>query len=80
MISSIKSATVIIINVLVLIGVVYFLIWVGFKGMIAFVAGMTLMTYLMLSKNPILRAMIGFAQAEDYIDDLRGDKDKKKQD
>lgn len=46
--------------------------WVGVKGLLAFLLGMFIIGYLILSKNLMFQAIIGMTKSESYIDELRG--------
>ena len=49
----------------------YFLMWIGIKGLLGIVVGMSFMSFLLLSKNPILASVIKMTQSEWYMDDIR---------
>lgn len=49
---------------------IWFFRWASWKGMISFVLGMGIMGFLLLSKNPMLRFLISFAQADDYFKEI----------
>ena len=54
--------------------------WVGFRGFIAFCAGMFLMAYALLSKNPMLKWIISLTESEEYLwDILKGGKREEKE-
>lgn len=61
-------------TIAILFGMFMFFRFIGLKGLLGFVCGMSIMAYLILSKNPLLRWVISFATAEYYIDDLKGEK------
>lgn len=63
----------IILVVLITIGIFYGFIWMGIKGIIGFVLGMTVMSYLILSKNPVLLFAIKMTTSEDYIKNIMED-------
>ena len=65
-----------IIGIFITIGIFIFLIYIGIKGIIAFLLGILVATYLILSKNPILIALIDMTQSEDFIDKLTESKNK----
>jgi len=52
------------------IAVFWFFRWVGWKGFISFVAGMSLMAYVILSKNPLIKWVIDATQSDEYIWEL----------
>lgn len=45
--------------------------WLGYKGFFGFVLGMAAMGYLLLSKNIVFRSLIGYFDADDFLDDLK---------
>ena len=67
-----------VISIGILFIVFFFFRYIGFKGLLGFVIGMGLMSFMFLSKNPILRWAIAFASAEAYVDDIAGNKDDEK--
>ena len=66
-----KQFITITLSIATFIGIIYLLIYVGLKGFISFVLGMTVMAYLILSKNAMMLWFIEFAQAEHYIKEIK---------
>lgn len=46
------------------IALLMFFRWIGIKGIIGFILGMTIMCYLMMSKNPMLRMVLMMTEAK----------------
>lgn len=59
----------IIISVGTFFAIIYFFRYIGLKGILGFVVGMFVMTFLFLSKNPLIRFIIQKSSgSEEYID------------
>lgn len=61
-----------IVNMLVIVGIMFGLIWLGWKGLIGLAAGMAIMALLILSGNPILMWLVDNFDKKVYVDILRG--------
>lgn len=61
-----------------LFAVFMFFRWAGVKGMLSFILGMFLMSWLILSKNMVMRTLIEMTKSESYINEVVGKDEKKK--
>lgn len=61
-------------SILLILG---FFRWAGLKGMLAFMLGMGIMAYLLLSKNMMFMGIIETFGATEYIREMRKKDDKK---
>jgi len=61
-------------SILLILG---FFRWAGVKGVLAFILGMLIMAYLLLSKNFMFKGIIDMFGATEYLEDM-GKKDDKK--
>ena len=52
--------------------IIAFLRWGGIKGILSFVLGMSLMAYLLLSKNMMFQGIISMFGADEYLNDVGG--------
>ena len=68
----------IIISIGSVIGFFFFFKYIGIKGFIGFASGLFMMAILLLSKKPMLKFLIDFANAEDYLYDVGKKKDETK--
>ncbi len=60
------------------IGVILFFRWIGLKGFLGFVIGMTIMAWALLSKNQYLKWIIDLTDSDQYIwEIMKGEKNGK---
>ena len=71
MITTIKNILKIVLSIVITIAIFWFLIYLGWRGMLGIVIGMSLMAYLLLSRNTVFLSLIKMTQNEDMIDDIR---------
>ena len=71
-----KAILMYLLRITIMIGSIVLIIiamrWFGIKGILGMIFGMFVSTYLILSKNVILRALIEMMHSEEYVDELRG--------
>lgn len=61
----------IVISIASILILIFFFRWVGLKGVLAFFLGMTIMAYLLLSKNLMFMGIIDYFGADKYIDEVK---------
>ena len=50
--------------------IIAFLRWAGIKGILSFVLGMSLMAYLLISKNMMFQGIISMFGADEYLNEV----------
>lgn len=77
-----KGILMYILRIVIMISSIFLVIiimrWLGIKGIVGMIFGMFASTYLILSKNVALRALIEMMHSEEYVDELRGKQDEKR--
>ena len=67
----IKRAISILISIGSVIALLMFFRWATYKGVIAFMLGLFVMAYLLLSKNPALKFIVEYFGAGDSIEEIK---------
>lgn len=52
------------------VGIFMFFRWVGFKGILSFLIGMSIMAYLLLSKNSMVAMIIKMTESNDHLSEI----------
>lgn len=71
---SVKSIFFTILRIIIMIAsillIIAFFRWAGLKGMASFILGMSLMGYLLLSKNMMFQGIISMFGADEYLNEI----------